>query len=103
MSPPEVEALAVSLALDQLAGLVELELERGLGGLLGTSLAGDQRLVELALVEQRQAEVQEVLRLRDARDRLAELSARGGELLLDDALIEGIRKRASDLVARSTF
>ena len=32
-----------------------------------------------------------------------DVDAQSGELLLDDALIEGIRKRATDLATRSTF
>lgn len=32
-----------------------------------------------------------------------DVDAQSGELLLDNALIEGMRKRATDLVARSTF
>jgi len=77
----ELEALRLRLFLDLADQFVGLRLELGDGLVVADRVARGEGLVELALLEQRGAEVEEVLRLGHARHGLAELGARLREVL----------------------
>src|SRR6185295_5129529 len=74
-----VDSLRAGLVLDLLDLDVGRTLEIGRRVVLLDGAARGHRFGELALVVERRTQVQEVLRLRHACDRLAELHARLGE------------------------